>query len=258
MQPARAKYERSQPRRTERVGIADHHVQVVVVGQQSGRWQRALLHQIVMRGVVVGRRAQEPLRFHRLSPVKPERSDVIPEWHTRVLRHLNGADGGNEAAGYQAGQRIELVRHGRAIRNAGVFVNVFEGRKHPDLIALERTSQGEHVILPREGLLRIGSRIFNGKARIESGRALVESGVAMPFIAAPPRRDHDRTRRGSSGIGILVSRAHGKFLDGLRREILEKSADEVVGIIAAIHGKLIVQAGTASGSNGGDASFRGI
>src|SRR5206468_10324513 len=113
---------------------------------------------------------------------------------------------------------------------------------------LERTSQGEHVILPREGLLRIGSRIFNGKARIESRRAVVESRIAMPFVAAPSRRNHDRSRGCSSGIGILVSRAQGKFLDGLRREILEKSANEVVGIIAAVHGKLIVQARTASRS----------
>src|SRR5438445_3375317 len=62
VQPACVEGERTQPRRAERKLVANHQVQVIRSRSRAGRWQRGLLNQVVSRGVVIVRSAQEPLR----------------------------------------------------------------------------------------------------------------------------------------------------------------------------------------------------
>lgn len=101
-------------------------------------------------------------------------------------------------------------------------------------------------------------RILNGEASVESGRALVEGPVSVPIVGAAPGGDDDRSCGGASGVGVFLRGADGEFLNGIRREILQKASNPVVGVVGTINGEFVVEAGTAAGGNGGDACFGGI
>ena len=103
------------------------------------------------------------------------------------------------------------------------------------------------IVLAREGLLGIGSRIVDRKARVEGSGAFVESFIAVPLIGAVLGGDDDRGGGGAAGIGVFLSGSNGKFLNGFRRKILEKAANPVIGIVDAIDGEIVVQAGAAAG-----------
>ena len=153
---------------------------------------------------------------------------------------------------------IELRSAGGAVSDAGVFVDVFDRGKDPQLIALDGTAERANIILARERLLGIGSGILNREARIERGGTLVESSGAMPLVGATFGGDHDGAGGGTSGIGIFLSGLKSEFLNGIRREVLQEAANPVIGIIAAIDGEFVVEAGTASSGDGGDACLSGI
>ena len=134
-------------------------------------------------------------------------------------------------------------------------MNVLEGREKPKLVFLDGAADCAYVILTGERLLGIGCGIFDGETRVEVGCALVESAAAVPIVGTALGGDDDRTGGGASGVGVFLGGAHGEFLDVIGREVLQESADVVVGIVAAIHGELVVQPGAAAGGNRGDASF---
>src|ERR1019366_7153073 len=78
-----------EPRRTERIRIAEHRVRVIVMGGQSGGGQSCLRYQSIVGDVAVLRGAQEPLRLRRLRPVKTERADVVAERDRNTGRYWN-------------------------------------------------------------------------------------------------------------------------------------------------------------------------
>ena len=82
----------------------------------------------------------------------------------------------------------------------------------------------------------LGARILNREARVERGRALVESSVAVPFVGAVLGGDDDGAGGGAAGVGVFIGGAHGEFLNAIGRKILQKAADPVVGVVAAIDG----------------------
>src|SRR6202030_4350254 len=92
-------------------------------------------------------------------------------------------------------------------------------------------------------------RIFNGKSRVQCRRPLVERSTTVPFVGATLGVDDDRSRRCPARVGVFVGGANREFLNRVRRKILQKSANPVVGVVAAVHGKIIVQSGTSSGGN---------
>jgi hypothetical protein len=115
-------------------------------------------------------------------------------------------------------------------------VHVFECGEEPELIFPDRAAEGSYVVLPRERLLGIGRGVFNGKAGVEGGGALVESCVAVKLVGAAPGGDDDGAGGGASGVGVFLGGADGELLDRIGREVLEKSSDVVVGVIAAVDG----------------------
>ena len=129
------------------------------------------------------------------------------------------------------------------------------------LSCCDRPAERANIVLPRKWLLRIVThariaglrRILDREARIQRRRPLVEGAAAMPVIGSALGRDHDRSRRGSARVGVFLGRAHRKFLNRVRREILQKSANPIVGVVAAIDGKIVVQSGTSAGRNRRDA-----
>ena len=153
---------------------------------------------------------------------------------------------------------VELRGAGGAVGDAGIFVDVFDRGKHPQLVALDGTAERANIILAREGLLGIGSGIFDGESGVERGGTLVKSSSAVPFVSATFGGDHDGARGGASGIGIFLSGLKGEFLNGIRREVLQEAANPVIGVVAAIDGELVVETGAASGGDGGDARLGGI
>ena len=147
---------------------------------------------------------------------------------------------------------------GRAVGDAGVFVNGFEGGEKPDLAFLDRPADGANVVLPREGLLGVGRGIVDRETRIQACGTLVKRAVAMPLVGSAFRDNHHGAGGGASRVRIFLRGAHREFLDGFRREVLQKPADVIIGIVRAIHRKLNVQTGTPTEGNGGDARLGGI
>ena len=137
-------------------------------------------------------------------------------------------------------------------------MNDFERGKEPELSLLDRPPQRANVILPGEGLLGVGRGIVNGEARIQAGGALVKRSPAVPGIGSALGDNHHGAGCGAPGVRVLLRRAHSKFLNGVRREILQEPADVVIGIVRAIHRKLHVQTGTAAEADGGDARLGGV
>ena len=72
------------------------------------------------------------------------------------------------------------VSAGRAVGDAGIFVNDFEGGEEPDFSFLERPAERANVVLPGERLLGVGRGIVDGKARIQSCGPLVKRRVSVP------------------------------------------------------------------------------
>ena len=106
------------------IGVADHHVEVIVVGQQSSGRQGALLHEIVMGCVTVSRAAPETLRFCGLCPVEAKGAEVVAERNGSVLRGGNRIHSGDQAIRGQSRQGLELRLTTRAVCDARVFVDV--------------------------------------------------------------------------------------------------------------------------------------
>src|SRR5208282_673096 len=95
VQKAGVKHQIAEPRRIESIGIAERGVPIVVMRSQSGRGQRGLLHQRIMRKVAISRSTQEPLRLRRLRRVKAQRSDIVAERDRNVSGHSDGRNTGN-------------------------------------------------------------------------------------------------------------------------------------------------------------------
>src|SRR5581483_7877029 len=150
------------------------------------------------------------VRLYRLGPVQARRSDVIAKGNRCHPRNGNRVDAGNEALRRQGRKGVKLILSRRTVGNAGVLVNILEGREYPELIPADRASLREYVILPRERLLGIRGGILDGVTGIESGRAIVKRAVPVPFIGSPPGGDHHRAASCPARVCILVRRAHGK------------------------------------------------
>ena len=57
----------------------------------------------------------------------------------------------------------------------------------------------------------------------------------MPIVGAALGGDDHGASSRASGVGVLLGGLHGEFLDGVGREILQKAANPVVGIVHAVH-----------------------
>src|SRR3984893_12439819 len=80
----------------------------------------------------------------------------------------------------------------------------------------------------------------------------------MPFVGAAVGGNHNGTSRRAAGVGILQHRAYGELADCFGREVLQKAANVVIGVVAAVNGEVVVEAGTPTGGDCSDARFRGI
>src|SRR5579864_8207116 len=120
-------------------------------------------------------------------------------------------------------------------------MDVFKREEEPQLVLHNRSPDCADIVLPRERLLGIGWRILDGKARIQGGGAFVKSKSTMPVIGAVPGCNNDRAGGRASGIGVFARSSEGEFLNGIGREVLEKAANPVVGIVRAIYGQVVVQ-----------------
>ena len=119
-------------------------------------------------------------------------------------------------------------------------MHILERSKEEHFVLRDGPTERAHVILPREGLLGIGRRILNREAGVERCRALVESAIAVPFVGATLGGDHDRSSGGPACVGILIRRAHGKFPYAIGREILQKAADPIVGVVGSVDRQFII------------------
>ena len=97
MQQAGIKNHIAQPGGTESVGIAERQIPIIVVRGQSSRWQRALLHQGIVREIAVFRRAQEPVRFRRLGPVKAQRTEIVAKRNRNFGGNGDGRNAGDQS-----------------------------------------------------------------------------------------------------------------------------------------------------------------
>src|SRR5579862_9696604 len=66
------------------------------------------------------------------------------------------------------------------------------------------------------------SRILDREAGVQIGRALVECPTAVPVIGSAFGRDYDGSGGGPTCVGVFVRCTYGKFLNAIRREILQK------------------------------------
>src|SRR5579862_2919323 len=106
------------------------------------------------------------------------------EWNLNEWRNRDRAGIGDQAHLGQLCQCVELGKAVRAVVDAGVLVYGLERGVRPDLVLHDGAAQGGHIILPGEGLLRLGRGVVDGKPRVQCGRAFEESEVAMPEIGA--------------------------------------------------------------------------
>ena len=137
-------------------------------------------------------------------------------------------------------------------------MDVFDRGIEPNTILQDRSSQRSHVILAREGLLGRRRRVLDREARVERRLAIEERFVSVPVIGPAFGGDYHRAGCGAARVRIFLGRPHRKFLHGIRRIILQESPNVVVGVVASIDRKLIVQPRAASRGYCGDARFGGV
>ena len=213
---------------------------------RAGGGKRGLLHHGVVRDVVVHGGAKEPVRTGGLRPVEAGRGEIVAERDRNTRGDGDGIDAQDpiidSACRGKLRERIEFALAGGAVGDAGVFVYVFEGREKPDFVSDRGAAKSSDIVLTRKRLFGIGSGVVNREARVQVRGAAVESPLAVPLVRAAFSGDDHRCRRRATGVGILLRRADRKFLDGIRRKVLEKAANPIIGIVAAVHGTFIVQA----------------
>ena len=193
-----------------------------------------------------------------MRPIKTNRGEIIAKWNGNAVRHSNRVHIRNQAHLCQLCQRTKLRLARGTVSNAGVFVNVFKRREKPELARLDRTTQSAHIVLARERLLGIRRGIFNRVTRVQRSGSFIECSVAVPHIRAALGADHDGARGRAAGVRVFLRRADGKLLNRIRRNILQESANVIVGVIAAIHGEFDVEPRAAAERNRRNARFRGI
>ena len=228
----------------------------------SGGGKSGLLHHGVVRNVVVHGGAKEPVRTGRLRPVQTGGGEIVAERDRNTRGDGDGIDAQDpiidSARCGELRQGIEFGLAGRAIGNAGVFVYVFEGRKKTDFVSDRGATESSDIVLTRKGLFGIGSRVVNRKTRIEIRSPAVEPRVAVPLVGPALGGDDHGCGGRPAGVRILLRRADRKFLDRIGRKILEKAANPIIGIVAAVHGIFIIEARTAAGGKRGSTGFGGI
>jgi hypothetical protein len=199
-----------------------------------------------------------------LSQVETHGAEIVAKRDGDGGRGGDGGDAGDKALGGKLTERVELLHAGGAIRDAGVLVDVLERGEEPGFVADDGTAEGGDVVLAGEGLLRIVdagsvgaglSGILDGEAGVQGRGAFVKGGVAMQAIGAAFGGDDDGAGRGPARVGVFVRGADGEFLNTVGREVLQKAADPVVGVVGTIDGELVVQAGAAAGGDRGDAGL---
>ena len=117
---------------------------------------------------------------------------------------------------------------------------VLVGVENPEAIFLQRAADGANVVLAGVGLLGIGLWIVEVVAGVQSAGAEKSAGAAVPLVRAGLRADDDGAAIRTGRVGIELCRANVEFADGFRRDVLQKSADEVVVVIAAVDGEVYV------------------
>ena len=179
----------------------------------------------------------------RLGPVKTHRAEIVAERDGNGGWNRDGGYTGDQALRGDSAQRIELLSTGRAVGDARVLVDLLERRKEPCLVLNNGAAESANIVLTGKRLLGIvhadATRaglcwIFNGKPGVQRRRALVESCVTVPAVGAALRGDHHGSSGGPACVSVLVRGAHSEFLNAIGREILQKAADPVVGVIGAV------------------------
>ncbi len=139
MKSARLQRKHAPSRRRELELLAQQHAVIIRFRRRSGGRQRALLQKIILRMIAVQRTANKPLRPGGLSPIDARRKKRLPERPQN--RRRNRADCSHirkKAVRRQLLQCVEFRKRVRAIRDAGIFVDVLVGRKKPQLARLDR------------------------------------------------------------------------------------------------------------------------
>ena len=184
--------------------------------------------------------------------------EKISEGHFDRGGYRDGGNVGNLSLARELRQRAEFSQRIVAVSHAGVFMHVFHRGKHPQFVFHQRSTQGAGQVLAREGLLGIGLGIIQPVARIQGLLAEISRQITVPIVGAAPGGDDDRASVGARGIGVILRGAHHELLYGVRRVALQKAADEVVIVVAAIHREIHIQPRTAAERNSGDARLRRI
>ena len=142
-----------------------------------------------------------------------------------------------------------------AVGDAGVFVDVFVGSEEPELVAFERTAESADSVLSCERLLGIGIGIIERVARVEIFSAIVVRGAAVPLVRTTACGENDAAAVGAGSFRAKLGGTDHELLHGFGRIVLQESADEVIVVIATIHGEINVEAGAAAERDGSDAGF---
>src|SRR5258708_17083708 len=142
--------------------------------------------------IAVQRGARKPLGALGLLPINPRRKKRLTiRLRNRGWNRPDGTDVRKKTTAGQLLQSIEFPKRIRAICDAGVFMNVFIGRKKPQLPRLDRPSERAHQILPGKWLLWIRCGIIQLIARVQRIPALVVRPASMPIVRPTARPNHD-------------------------------------------------------------------
>ena len=145
-----------------------------------------------------------------------------------------------------------------AVGNAGVFVDIFVGREKPESVAAKRPAERADSVLSSERLLWIGRGIIERVARVEIFTAVIIRAAAVPVVRTAAGGKNDAAAVGAGSFRAELRGAYDEFLHSFGRIVLQEAADEVVVVVAAVHGKIDIEAGAAAERDGGDAGFGGI
>ena len=138
-------------------------------------------------------------------------------------------------------------------------MHVLQRGEEPDLVSLQRSAERAYIDSGAKTAAWDSARDSqSGNRAFSAARARRTPPLPCHSFVAALGRDDDRSRGCAAGVGVFVRRAHGKFLNRVGRKILQKAANPVVGIVAAIDREIVIQARTSAGGNRSDARLGGI
>jgi hypothetical protein len=80
----------------------------------------------------------------------------------------------------------------------------------------------------------------------------------VPIVRAALRGDNNGAAGRTACVGVFLGSTHVELADSIRRVVLQKASNEIVGVVAAIDGQLVVEAGASARRHGTNARLRGV